>query len=114
MGTEIRKEIGRRLSEERERLGYTQPDFAALGGAKQRTLQDWERGVAAPNSEFLAVVNAHGLDLLYVLTGARALQSANALTAEEVALVDNYKHADEEGRAAARRVLSSLAQQKAA
>jgi transcriptional regulator with XRE-family HTH domain len=113
MSTEIRSLMGERLASERERLGFKQPEFALLGGAKPRTLQDWERGIAAPSSEFLALVGQHGVDLLYVLTGQRTPAASPAdLTAEEHALIDNYKHADEEGRAAARRVLSSLAKQK--
>ncbi|SOD27650.1 Helix-turn-helix [Variovorax sp. YR752] len=113
MNTEIRSLMGSRLAEERERLKLKQPDFAALGGTKTRTLQDWERGIAAPGTEFLAAVGQHGVDLLYVLTGTRTPSNdGSSLSAEERALVDNYQHADEEGRAAARRVLSSLAKQK--
>lgn len=113
MSTEIRSLIGTRLAEERERLNLKQPAFAALGGAKTRTLQDWERGIAVPGAEFLPTVRQHGVELLYVLTGTRTpADDGSSLTAEERALVDNYQHADEEGRAAARRALSSLAKQK--
>lgn len=114
MSAEIRVEMGRRLGEERERLGFTQPEFAALGDAKARTLQDWERGIAAPNSEFLARLNQHGIDVFYVLTGQRTPQAASALSPEESALLENYKHADEADQAAARRILTALAQQKRA
>ena len=56
---------------ERERLGLLQPDMAALGGVKPRTYQDWERGVALVSAEFLSAVDAHGIDVSYVITGNR-------------------------------------------
>jgi transcriptional regulator with XRE-family HTH domain len=114
MSTKIRSLMGERLALERGRLKLTQVELAQLGGVKVRTLQDWERGIATPSSEFLAVVSEHRVDVMFVLTGQRMPKTEVSLTEEESALVDNYKHADEEGRAAARRVLSSLAQQKAA
>lgn len=114
MNTEIRVEMGRRLGDERVRLRLSQPEFAELGGAKMRTLQDWERGVAAANSEFLAEVARHGVDVFYVLTGQRLPPAVGAISAEDAALLDNYHHADEADQAAARRILSSLAKQKAA
>ena len=51
---------------------------------------------------------AHGLDHLYVLTGQRGLHTVGALTAEESAVLDNYRHATPEGRAAARAVLYAV------
>ena len=54
------------------------------------------------------------------MTGTRAVgadqidSKAVIVSAEEAALLDNYQNADEDGRVAARRVLSSLAQQKKA
>lgn len=72
MNTEFRIFLGERLRAERERLGLSQPDMAALGGVKPRTYQDWERGVAVVSAEFLSVANAHGLDSSYVITGQRS------------------------------------------
>lgn len=72
MNTEIRALMGARLRLERERLELLQPDMAALGDVKPRTYQDWERGVAGVSAEFLAVVAAHGVDVLYVVTGKRS------------------------------------------
>lgn len=37
-----------------------------------RTEQDWERGVSAVRSDFLAVAYEHGVDVMFVLTGRRA------------------------------------------
>lgn len=71
MVTDIRSSIGARLREERERLDLSQAQMAALAEFKLRTYQDWERGIAAVSSEFLALAAPHGLDVFYVLTGER-------------------------------------------
>lgn len=131
MEEEIRLSLGARLREERERLGFSQSAFGALGGVSLRTEQDWERGVSAVKSDFLAVAAEHGVDVLYVVTGVRGPKGAKLsgtdqsavteedtvprnLTREQAALLDNYEAADERGRAAARSVLDALAKQKAA
>lgn len=71
MNENIRLLLGARLREERERLGFSQLTFGALGDISLRTEQDWERGVSAVKSDFLAVVVQHGVDVLYVITGER-------------------------------------------
>lgn len=99
--------IGKRLKEERERLGYKQPEFADFAGAKARTLIDWEKGVSSPTAVQLSALIAIGVDAMYVLTGIRSAtltindQSAGysitpALSPREEALLDNYRHVDNE------------------
>lgn len=84
MNTEIRALMGARLRLERERLELLQPDMAALGDVKPRTYQDWERGVAGVSAEFLAVVAAHGVDVLYVVTGERSGNPSLSQTESEL------------------------------
>ena len=67
--------LGERLREERERLGYAQPAFAAIAGAKKHAQINWEKGAAFPNAAALAAWSEVGLDVLYVVTGQRS-QSA--------------------------------------
>ena len=114
MTEEIRLLVGARLREERERLGFSQSAFGQLAGVSLRTAQDWERGVTSVRADFLSVAAAHGVDVLYVLTGQRTQPVESALTPEEQALLDNYKHSDEEARRSARLVLNALARRKAA
>lgn len=76
MGTENRIFFGERLRSERERLGLSQPDMAALGGVKPRTYQDWERGIAVVSAEFLSAADEHGIDAAYVVTGRPSLTGA--------------------------------------
>ena len=106
--------IGSRLREERERLGVSQEAFAQSFGVSRRTQIAWEKGEQFPNAEVLSLASALGVDVLYVLTNKRSVPVESTLTPDERALLDNYQHSDEEGKAAARRVLSSLAKQKAA
>ena len=102
--------IYERLKEERERLGLTQPDFAAIAGAKKRTLIDWEKGVSSPTTVQLSALVAIGVDALYILTGIRSNVVAEPsstyamLNKREAALLDNYRHiVDEEDKGAVER-----------
>ena len=72
MDAEIRVILGQRLKQERERLALSQAVMAEYGATKARTYQDWERGLASVNAEFLARVSVHGVDAHYVLTGLRS------------------------------------------
>lgn len=67
--------IGERLREERERLGLSQPKFAALVSTTKQTLFSWETGKTAPDGFQLAALAAAGVDVLYILTG----QSSSAV-----------------------------------
>jgi transcriptional regulator with XRE-family HTH domain len=100
-------DIGKRLKEERERLGYAQPSFAGLASASKSSLIRWEAGAQMPDAAALAAWAAVGLDVLYVVTGTH---SASALTKRETALLDNYRHADEYGRNIIDSTTSAVAQ----
>ena len=103
--------IGSRLTEERQRLGYTQADMAKRGGIAFRTYCDYESGRSEPRGSFLAAIADHGVDILYVIVGTRG-QKSTTLSREEEALLDNYRHADPQDQAAARRLLNSLAESR--
>ncbi|EON15010.1 helix-turn-helix domain-containing protein [Pandoraea sp. SD6-2] len=100
----MRTDIGIRLREERLRLGYSQTEFAALGGASKRSQIDWESGKTSPTAEVLAVLTEVGVDALYVLTGTRSVQVKSALTWEEQALLENYRHSSPGDQAVIRRM----------
>ncbi|MBQ1782907.1 MAG: helix-turn-helix transcriptional regulator [Gammaproteobacteria bacterium] len=71
--------IGARLREERERLGKSQTDFAAIAeaagvpGATRQSQSLYEKGKRMPDAGYLAAVAAVGVDVLYVLTGSRSV-----------------------------------------
>lgn len=103
-----------RLREERKRLGLSQDEFAAVGGVKLNAQSNYENGHRAPDADYLARLAAHGVDVAFLFSGTRVQPVAEnttvrVLTPEQEALLDNYEHSDEEGRAAARRLLSALA-----
>lgn len=106
--------FGERLKEERVRLGLTQIGLAEKAGQSREMLGKYERGAAEPGASVLMALAAAGIDVLYLLTETRTPTTASALSSEEAALIDNYHHADEADQAAARRILTALAQQKKA
>ncbi|TBU75635.1 hypothetical protein DNK10_11220 [Pseudomonas daroniae] len=84
--------LGERLKAERERLGYTQPQFAELVGASKRTQVGWEQGRSAPDANALAIWVEEGLDAGYVLTGERTpMPTVRGMPPDEQMLLDSYR-----------------------
>lgn len=135
--------IGERLKDERKRLGLTQPELADVAGAAKRTVIDWEKGVSSPTAAQLESLARVGMDVLYVITGARVQivtgrsndSLANHLTEmgnpvthslvaeplgeyrlnlREKALLENYRGSDEQGRRAMESTASALAHRDSA
>lgn len=63
--------FGERLKEERKRLGMNQTEFALLGGVVKFTQINYEKGDNSPNLDYLAKLEAAGVDAYYILTGKR-------------------------------------------
>jgi transcriptional regulator with XRE-family HTH domain len=108
---------GERLRSERLRLGLTQPEFAELAGAKKRTLVDWESDVSSPTAKQLAALAAHGVDVLFVLTGSRSVVTLGMTDADRAAfnqLVDDFDACSDEGRATVLGVAGAMRQQAVA
>ncbi|HFG0653983.1 TPA: helix-turn-helix domain-containing protein [Salmonella enterica] len=61
--------LGKRLREERERLGFSQSDFAELVGASRKSQLRWEKDESAPGADVLSIWASKGLDVLYLITG---------------------------------------------
>lgn len=98
--------LGARLKEERERLGMSQPEFAEIAGAKKHAQINWEKGVATPNGAAFESWSKIGVDVLYVITGQRiAPVETKQINPREAALLDNYRHCDEEDKKAIDRVV---------
>lgn len=103
-------DLGQRLKSERERLGMNQTEFAALAGASKHAQINWEKGVAAPNATALAAWASAGLDVLFVVTGQRAIpvEAAPSLTSEETSLLADYHGSSSGDRAAIRQLAKSV------
>lgn len=63
--------VGKRLREERVRLGYTQKSLGEIGGVKLNSQAKYERGETFPNTEYLEKLGKAGVDLVYLVTGRR-------------------------------------------
>lgn len=100
-------DIGDRLREERERLGLTQEQLGEAAGVRKLAQHKYEKGERPPNVRYLSEAAAAGVDVLYVITGARG---GVVLTREETALVDNFRHSPPEARKAIKTTSDLLAQ----
>ncbi|TKC83447.1 helix-turn-helix transcriptional regulator [Trinickia terrae] len=76
--------VGKRLREERLRVGLSQDEFAAIGGLGRKSLGLYESDERAPDTNFLLALRGIGVDVWYVLTGQTLVDS---LTSEESELV---------------------------
>lgn len=83
-------QLGERLREERERLGYNQADFAALAGATRKTQFNYETGERSPDANYLLAIGAAGADVQYIVMGMR---SAQALSRDEIELLEAFRAA---------------------
>lgn len=61
--------IGKRLAEERKRLGYSQSAFADLVGISFSSQRRYEDGRSSPDTAYLEVLGKAGVDVNYVLFG---------------------------------------------
>jgi transcriptional regulator with XRE-family HTH domain len=64
-------EFGRRLREERNRLGLTQDALAQLIGVSKGTYYTYEKDLFKPNIDVLAKLAEQGVDMVYVLFNER-------------------------------------------
>jgi transcriptional regulator with XRE-family HTH domain len=110
MNTDFRTYISARLKEERGRLQLSQLELAEIGGVKLRTLQDWERGLAPVQTEFLAATRAHGMDVLYVVTGERVVAPVpvNSLDVNQTAMLAAYDSLSERAKTMLRELAGML------
>ncbi|RYE00579.1 MAG: XRE family transcriptional regulator [Sphingobacteriales bacterium] len=109
-----RADIGRRLRQERDRLGLSQGELATEGEISQRTQAAWEKGEQTPTADYLARVGQAGVDVLFVVMGLHVWEveggpSSAVLAPDEAELLRNFRSTDDEGRAAAILVISALA-----
>lgn len=63
--------IGKRLRQERERLGLTQELVANAGQVSRVSQSNYEAGRRIPDVEYLGRIAALGIDLHYIATGMR-------------------------------------------
>ncbi|MEG0149197.1 MAG: helix-turn-helix transcriptional regulator [Comamonas sp.] len=102
---EINISIGDRLREERDALGKTQSDLAALAasmgvpGATRQSQAKYEKGLASPSAAYMAAMATAGVDVLYVLTGHRDGAAAQKVDPAEQVLLDSYRRCKPDAKA---------------
>lgn len=77
--------FGKRLREERERLGLGQEEISSIGGVSRRSQSMYEQDNTEAGAEYLSLIAAAGADVAYILTGARsqAIQIQSTAAPEE-------------------------------
>lgn len=103
-------QIGKRLHEERRKLGLTQADCAKACDVASRTYHTYEAGTATPNAESLSNLYEAGFDVLYVVTGMR---NVSQLSDEQQALLTGWGLLDERGRAVVTAVMQTYNEHEA-
>lgn len=66
--------FGKLLRQERQRLGLTQTQLAAVGGVSKATQVAYEADSTKPHAEYLSRVAGAGVDVTWLLTGHRVRQ----------------------------------------
>lgn len=80
-------EIGRRLREERKRIGWTVGTLAEKSGAALNSIRNYEAGTHSAKLELLLIFQDIGVDIGYVLTGRR---SGTVTGEQEDQLLDRF------------------------
>ena len=92
--------FGKRLKEERIKLGLNQAEAAEKCGFSREMWGKWERGENRPSSEKLFSFSKIGIDIDYVMHGNRpTAMPSDVLSAEEQELLALFRQASELGRA---------------
>lgn len=117
---EINNSIGFRLLEERERIGKTQSEMAAVAmaagvpGATRQSQAKYEKGIASPSAAYIAAIAGVGVDVLYILTGHRiggasAPETARAVSEGDRVLLNNFHAAPAGVQAGVKTTLGAFA-----
>jgi len=77
--------FGKRLKEERERLGMTQAEFAAACGVGKTAQYTYEANDRHPGALYLGAAMVAGVNVGYLLTGSRSHPGAQLYAAGKIA-----------------------------
>lgn len=91
-----------RLKEEREKKNLSAEAFGAVGGVRKTAQYAYEKGERKPDGEYFANIAKIGCDVQYIITGE---PSSAKLTNDEIFLLELFRQANLQLKAAAVRVL---------
>lgn len=92
-----KRSIGLRLSQERNRFGWSQTEAATKAGVGFSTYAAYEQGRSTPNAEALQQLASCGIDVLYVVTGQA---TDGKLSPDEMMVLMHWRESPDELRAA--------------
>jgi transcriptional regulator with XRE-family HTH domain len=102
----ILAQVGARLRDERKRIDRSQAELGTVGGVNRDSQAAYEAGKRPPDAAYLLSIREVGVDLNYLLTGAR---SSADLSPEAGELVKWFDLLDDEGRAAIMHIVRMMA-----
>ncbi|WP_336872645.1 helix-turn-helix transcriptional regulator [Pseudomonas juntendi] len=105
--------IGERLREERERFGWNQEELGLIGGVNRNTQGKYEKGERSPDAAYLSALAAEGVDVLYVVTGAKTPQLTDSFSPEETEFVQLLRRIDASDRLILHRTARAFAKPQA-
>ena len=86
------EKIGERLKQAREQLNLSQGPFASSIGVSINTISNWERGVAHPPADKLALIREkYGIDLNWLLTGEGLMTGGQSRTSPAYGILNGDK-----------------------
>lgn len=106
--------VGRRLLEERERLGLSQAAFFTACGVSKKAQFNFENDHNMPGGAYLIAAAALGVDVSYVLTGQRAGGASappppRAVSEGDRVLLENFHAAPAQVQAGIKTTLGAFA-----
>lgn len=85
-------DFGRRLRDERERLGFSQEQLGVFGGVKKLAQLNYEKSERKPDIAYLEAIAKAGVDVAYVITGKSSQPDLPpSLGPDEQLLLDTYR-----------------------
>jgi transcriptional regulator with XRE-family HTH domain len=72
--------FGRRLQQERARLGLSQVAFAELGGVRRSSQHLYEHDARSPDADYLARIQSAGVDVGFLISGCASPASSRGRT----------------------------------
>ncbi len=83
--------FGKRLKEETRQIGLKLDTAAEVGAVSKSSQAKYEKGEGRPNPEYWENLAAAGVDIKYVLTGARAVDDGHALESMHAAVLLSHE-----------------------
>lgn len=102
----MNENLGKRLRDERERLGLSQAEMATRSGVTRNTQANYETGLRSPDANYLAAAGLLGVNVPYVLVGSTL---SAQISAREVELIDKFRLCAPEVQAGVYALLQTVA-----